>query len=77
MTALNLVAAGEGVTAVPASMQGAHPHAIGYRPLAGARSLDAPLTLVFREADLDGAVKSFVQLARACARSARKAADMR
>jgi DNA-binding transcriptional LysR family regulator len=77
MTALNLVAAGEGVTVVPASMQGAHPHAIGYRPLAGARSLDAPLTLVFREADLDGAVKSFVQLARACARSARKAADMR
>jgi DNA-binding transcriptional LysR family regulator len=77
MTALNLVAAGEGVTVVPASMQGAHPHAIEYRPLAGARSLDAPLTLAFREQRLDGPLKSFVQLARACARSARKPADMR
>jgi DNA-binding transcriptional LysR family regulator len=77
MTALNLVAAGAGVTVVPASMQGAHPHAIGYRPLAGARSLDAPLTLAFREANPEGALKSFVQLARTCARSARKPADMR
>jgi DNA-binding transcriptional LysR family regulator len=64
MTALNLVAAGEGVTVVPASMQGVHPHAIGYRPLENARSLDAPLNLVFREADCQGALKSFVELVR-------------
>jgi DNA-binding transcriptional LysR family regulator len=54
MTALNLVAAGEGITVVPASMRGAHPDAIEYRPLAGARSLDAPLTLVWRERSCAG-----------------------
>jgi len=32
MTSLNLVAAGAGITVVPASMQGAHPQAIVYRP---------------------------------------------
>ena len=35
MTNLNLVAAGAGISVVPASMQGAHPRAIVYRPLAG------------------------------------------
>lgn len=64
MTALNLVAAGEGITVVPASMRGAHPDAIEYRELSGARSLDAPLTLVYREADLQGPLKSFVKLVR-------------
>jgi DNA-binding transcriptional LysR family regulator len=80
MTALNLVAAGEGVTVVPASMQGVHPHAIRYRPLEGARSLDAPLTLAFSGDRCDGALRSFVQLARASARdhaAAKKSADMR
>ncbi|MES3001542.1 MAG: LysR family transcriptional regulator [Pseudomonadota bacterium] len=67
MTALNLVAAGEGVTVVPASMQGAHPQALQFRPLLGATSLDAPLTLVFREADCHGALRSFVELVRASA----------
>jgi DNA-binding transcriptional LysR family regulator len=62
MTALNLVAAGEGITVVPASMGGAHPQAIEYRPLAGARSLDAPLTLVWRDSQLPGALQSFVKL---------------
>lgn len=65
MTALNLVAAGEGITVVPASMQGAHPHAIEYRPLATARSLDAPLTLAWRESGYGGALRSFVELVRA------------
>jgi DNA-binding transcriptional LysR family regulator len=77
MTALNLVAAGAGVTVVPASMQGVHPHAIGYRALEGAHSLDAPLTLAFREAELDGALRSFVQLARGAARAGERPTDMR
>lgn len=64
MTALNLVAAGEGITIVPASMRGAHPDAIDYRPLTGTRSLDAPLTLVYREAELRGPLQSFVRLVR-------------
>ncbi|MGZ5785274.1 MAG: LysR family transcriptional regulator [Ramlibacter sp.] len=72
MTALNLVAAGEGVTVVPASMQGVHPHAIQFRPLEGARSLDAPLTLAFREDRCHGALKSFVGLVRGSARAVAK-----
>lgn len=64
MTALNLVAAGEGVTVVPASMRGAHPQAIAFRPL-GESSLDAPLTLAWRVAETSAALKSFVGLVRA------------
>lgn len=67
MTALNLVAAGEGVTVVPASMRGAHAQAIEYRPLSGARSLDAPLTLVYREGEESAALQSFVDLVREAA----------
>jgi DNA-binding transcriptional LysR family regulator len=67
MTALNLVAAGEGLTVVPASMRGAHPDAIEYRELAGARGLDAPLTLAYREAGLRGPLQSFVRLVREAA----------
>ncbi|MRD46387.1 LysR family transcriptional regulator [Caenimonas koreensis] len=69
-TALSLVAAGEGVTVVPASMQGVHPQAIGYRLLKSARSLDAPLTLAFREADYHGPLRSFIELVRQSARRA-------
>ncbi len=68
MTALNLVAAGEGVTVVPASMRGAHPEAIAFRPLAEA-GLDAPLTLAWREADDDPALRSFVALVRSAVRA--------
>ncbi|MBT2303725.1 LysR family transcriptional regulator [Variovorax paradoxus] len=51
MTNLNLVAAGVGLSVVPASMGGVHPHAIRYGPLAGSERLDAPLTLVSREGE--------------------------
>lgn len=51
MTNLNLVAAGMGVSVVPASMAGVHPHAVSYLPLQGCDSLDAPLTLVWREGE--------------------------
>ena len=74
MTSLNLVAAGVGVTVVPASMQGAHPDAIAYRPLAEGARLDAPLTLVWREADGGtGATAHFIALARRLAAEAAKA----
>jgi DNA-binding transcriptional LysR family regulator len=68
MSSLNLVAAGEGVSVVPASMQGAHPHAIVYRPLAAPSRLDAPLTLVCREADMGGPTATFIALLRRIAR---------
>ena len=68
MSNLNLVAAGAGVSVVPASMQGAHPHAVAYCPLASATPLDAPMTLVWRRADLAGPTATFVALARRMAR---------
>lgn len=68
MTNLNLVAAGVGVSVVPASMQGTHPHAIVYRPLAESSRLDAPLTLAYREYDCEGPTASFVALLRRIAR---------
>ncbi len=70
MTNLNLVAAGAGVSLVPASMRGMHAHAIVYCPLADAGTLDAPLTLAYRAGELGGALASFVTLARKVAKRA-------
>lgn len=63
-TNLNLVAAGVGVSVVPASMQGTHAEAIAYRPLKEAGQLDAPLTLVVRSADEVGPTATFTALLR-------------
>ncbi len=68
MTNLNLVAAGAGVSVVPMSMAGTHAHAIAYRPLAGAGSLDAPLTLVHRGDVNPGPTATFIALLRRLAR---------
>lgn len=64
MTNLNLVAAGAGISVVPASMQGVHAHAVAYCPLADSGALQAPITLVWRRADLAGPTATFVALAR-------------
>ena len=69
MTALSMVAAGAGVAVVPASMQGAHSHAVEYRPIDNARSLEAPLTLAFRESSYKGALRSFIELVRQAKRA--------
>lgn len=63
-TNVNLVAAGVGLSLVPASMQGAHAHAIVYRPLADPVKLSAPLTLVYRRDDCAGPTWTFIKLAR-------------
>jgi DNA-binding transcriptional LysR family regulator len=68
MTSLNLVAAGAGITVVPASMAHAHPHAIVYRRFRRDVPLDAPLTLAWRADAAQGAVATFVALARTIAR---------
>ena len=68
MTSLNLVAAGAGITVVPASMQGAHPQAIVYRPFQRHARIDAPITLVFRDGEPNRSVETFVNLARSIAR---------
>lgn len=75
MTNLNLVAAGAGISVVPASMQGTHAHAVVYRPLAA--RLDAPLTLAWRSADCAGPTASFVNLLRSLARASRPRARTR
>jgi DNA-binding transcriptional LysR family regulator len=62
MTSLNLVAAGVGLTVVPASMKGAHGDTLVYRDLARGVGLDAPLTLLYRTDRQEGALASFVAL---------------
>ncbi len=62
ITALNLVAAGAGISVVPASMKGVHSRAVVYRPLARSVRLNAPLTLAYRVADEVGATATFVEL---------------
>lgn len=69
MTNLNLVAAGAGITVVPASMRGVHAKSVVYRPLLSSAALEAPLTLVHREADSAGPVLTFRNLAREIAAS--------
>jgi len=69
MTNLNLVAAGAGITVVPASMRGVHAKSVVYRPLLSSGPLEAPLTLVYREADSAGPVLTFLTLAREIAAS--------
>ena len=72
-TSLNLVAAGAGVSVVPASMQGQHSQAIAYLPLLESARLDAPLTLVYRSTDTGGPVARFLAIARkTAARLARR-----
>jgi len=68
MTSLNLVAAGAGITVVPASMQGAHAHAIAYRSFRGGARLDAPITLIQREDETSAALVTFTSLAQSIAR---------
>lgn len=74
MTNLNLVAAGAGLSVVPASMRGVHPHAIVYRALEPAAALDAPLTLAWREADRNGPTATFVALVHRLAAAHRRKA---
>jgi DNA-binding transcriptional LysR family regulator len=77
MTNLNLVAAGAGISIVPASMCTAHAHAIVYRPFDASIALDAPLTLAWRTADCTGPTASFVELVRKLAAARRRPATAR
>lgn len=71
MSNLNLVAAGVGLSVVPASMRGTHGDAIVYRPLADGGALRAPLSLVWRAGDEAGGegepVAAFIALVMALA----------
>ena len=65
---LSLVAAGLGVSIVPASMQSVLPTEIAYRALAGEPVLRAPIALAFRT-HCNAAVTAFVDLTRARAKT--------
>ena len=67
ITNLNLVAAGVGVSLVPASMQGLHPEAVAFRRLPPADTIEAPLTLVVRADEQVGVLATFCALARRAA----------
>lgn len=48
MSNINLVASGTGISIVPASMQGTHPHSVVYRALPRSAGIEAPITLAYR-----------------------------
>jgi len=68
MSNINLVASGTGISIVPASMQGAHPHTVVYRPLAKDAGLEAPITLVYRSESSGAVTDRFLALVRRIAR---------
>jgi DNA-binding transcriptional LysR family regulator len=73
LTNISLVAAGAGVSAVPASMQGFHLDQVTYcRIRDGGPELRAPLTLACREGALSPAASHFLALARRSVKSARR-----
>ncbi|MBO9686389.1 MAG: LysR family transcriptional regulator [Mitsuaria chitosanitabida] len=69
MMNLNLVAAGAGISVVPASMRGVHAHSIVFRPLPRHARLEAPLTLAWRTHDQEGPTATFLALARRIAKA--------
>lgn len=73
MMNLNLVAAGAGISVVPASMRGVHAHSIVFRPLEKHAQLEAPLTLAYRTHDQEGPTATFLTLARRVATEHRDA----
>lgn len=68
LTNISLVAAGAGVSAVPASMKGFHADSVVYcRIRDGGAALGAPLTMVSRSDDVSPAGRNFLTLAKAIA----------
>ncbi|MBO0739214.1 MAG: LysR family transcriptional regulator [Alphaproteobacteria bacterium] len=65
-SAVNLIAAGHGVSIVPASMQQMHPPGVAYRPIRG-DAPRAPLSLAHRSNESSAAVRNLVGLARRAA----------
>jgi DNA-binding transcriptional LysR family regulator len=64
ITAINLVAAGQGISLVPASMRALHTESVAYRTLVPGSLPQMPLTLVFRQHDPSALVRNFIAVAR-------------
>ena len=71
ITNVTLVAAGMGVSVVPASMRDTHRGSVVYRALAKSARLFAPITLVHRRDDQNPVTSRFAALARRLAESYR------
>jgi DNA-binding transcriptional LysR family regulator len=62
LSTLSLVAAGLGVTVVPASMSRLEAEGVVYRPIDKSAPLTAPLNLAYRRDEISAAVRGFVAL---------------
>jgi DNA-binding transcriptional LysR family regulator len=69
LSTLSLVAAGLGVTVVPASMSRLEAEGVAYRPLDSSAPLTAPLNLACRRNEISAAVRRFVGLVQRSAAS--------
>jgi DNA-binding transcriptional LysR family regulator len=65
LTNINLVAAGMGITMVPAAMREVNLRQVAYRPVISPVPLVAPLTLAYVADDSDPLVANFIAVARA------------
>lgn len=64
LTGINLVAAGVGISLVPASIREIRQEGIVYCPVLDAPSLVAPLPLVYRRGEARPIVTDFIKLSR-------------
>jgi DNA-binding transcriptional LysR family regulator len=64
ITAINLVAAGQGISLVPESMRALHNGSVVYRKLVAGALPPMPLTLVFRRDNPSALVRNFIDVAR-------------
>ena len=69
LSTLSLVAAGLGVTVVPASMSRLEAEGVVYRPIDPRAELTAPLNLAYRRDEISAAVRRFVALVQRSAAS--------
>jgi len=67
VSTLNLVAAGLGVSVVPASLQRLQMDGVVYRPLQNSAHLKAPLILACRRGENSAAVQRFIELVQSSA----------
>jgi DNA-binding transcriptional LysR family regulator len=71
LTGINLVAAGVGISLVPASIREIRQQGIVYCPVLDAPSLVAPLTLIYRRGEARPIVTDFIKLSRKLAKDKR------
>jgi len=72
LSTLSLVAAGLGISIIPASMRHVELESVSYLGIDDAPDLKAPLHLAYRDSGQSGAVKRFIVEARKCAKASAK-----